>query len=201
MPKVVDHAARRAHIVAVYLQLVAGRGATGATTRTLAEAAGISAGALWYYFRDMDAVRTAAAKSVAERTAARIAAASAGLRGLRRLRAILHELLPLDEETRVEAFVITGFWGDVATRTSTTDARSAAELWWDTEILGALREAQAAGETIAAVRPEAGLAVLRTLVAGRQVLEVLGGPDATPTAHEEAVETVLVAWTGRPAVP
>ncbi len=81
------------------------------SSRAVAKELGVATGSLWHYFDGFDDVVRAAAAEVTRRTDERIAAATDGLRGLTRLRALMGEVLPVDERTRTEAHVVVGFWG------------------------------------------------------------------------------------------
>lgn len=106
MPKIVDHEARRAELAAAVWRVIGRSGIHGATVRAVAAEAGVSPGALRHYFADqMGLLRFAAemmSQSVAERLQGHL---SSGLTGRELSRALLEELLPLDDGRRIEAAV------------------------------------------------------------------------------------------------
>ncbi|NBE95805.1 TetR family transcriptional regulator [Nonomuraea sp. KC401] len=106
MPKIVDHEQRREEIVRVVWQVVSSEGIEGATVRKVAEAAGISVGGLRHYFDSQRGLLLFAAEAVARSVTRRITARyHADMPGERRARLMLEELLPLDDERRVEVDV------------------------------------------------------------------------------------------------
>lgn len=97
---------RRDELTRVLLRLVAERGIEGATIRGLAEAAGVSIGAVQHHFATKDELLLAAFRRTgtdlterAERAAGKALTARGAIRG------ILLELLPLDEQRTAEARV------------------------------------------------------------------------------------------------
>lgn len=106
VPKHVDHAARR-RVIADALWRVAARGGfEQVSLRHVAAEAGISAGLVQHYFRSKDDMLLFALDSMHERVGARYAAALAELPDppppKADVRALLVQLLPLDEQRRSE---------------------------------------------------------------------------------------------------
>lgn len=116
MPKVVDHDARRAELVAALWRVVARDGFDAASVRSIAAESGWSVGAVRYYFRSQADLARFAMEALAERIAARVQGAyldasgmlrevpEAGTRGERALHTLL-QLVPLDEERRAEVLI------------------------------------------------------------------------------------------------
>ncbi|WP_354702176.1 TetR/AcrR family transcriptional regulator [Paraconexibacter sp. AEG42_29] len=111
MPKVVDHEARRAAIVAALWRVVQRDGMAGTSVRTVAAEAGISAGALRHYFGTQDALLRLAVESMTDAVAGRVQARLTALGDFRSrpaaerldaLAAILEEVAPLDARRRAE---------------------------------------------------------------------------------------------------
>lgn len=106
MPKIVDHEQRRAELAAALWRVVGRAGMAGATVRTVAEEAGWSMGALRHYFATQEELLRFAIDTLMERVPARLQAhLAADLRPAERARRLLLELVPVDEERRVEAVV------------------------------------------------------------------------------------------------
>ncbi len=106
MPKIVDHAARRAAIAEALWRVAERDGVEGVTMRAVAREAGWSTGVVTHYFPDMDALTTHSFALVqramadrAERAYARAATPRTGVR------AALAQALPLDRDRRREATV------------------------------------------------------------------------------------------------
>src|SRR5512139_1987244 len=100
MPRVVDPAAQRQAVLAATWRTIARHGLGGATVRRIAAEAGVSTGFISHYFRDKREVVVAALALSNQRSAERIQARAAGLRGLAAMRAVIEAVLPLDEERR-----------------------------------------------------------------------------------------------------
>jgi len=105
MPRVVDHRARRAEIVAAVFRLVAREGAEAVTGRRVAAEAGVSTGALAHYFSDKDELLTAAFTEVVARSHYRVQALSPDRDVAELLFQMLIAPLPLNDERRTESRV------------------------------------------------------------------------------------------------
>jgi AcrR family transcriptional regulator len=106
MPKVVDHEARRAELVAAVWRVIATRGLAAVTIRDVAAEAGWSSGALRHYLPTREELLVFAFRLAGDRAAARIRAAEDG-----GLAAQLEQALPLDAERREEALIWFAFVG------------------------------------------------------------------------------------------
>jgi AcrR family transcriptional regulator len=110
MPKQVDHEQRRADIAAAVWRLTVEEGLDAVSMRGVAAAAGVSLGQVQHYFASKDDLLLAAVDLLGERFSRRWAAAQpADPTPRAMLRAYLLQLLPLDEERRVEAYVGAAF--------------------------------------------------------------------------------------------
>ena len=72
MPKVIDHAVRRAELVDAAWRVIAEEGLEAATMRRIAEAAGCTTGRVTHYFDSKDDVLVAALREVHSRAAKRM---------------------------------------------------------------------------------------------------------------------------------
>ncbi|WP_341975493.1 TetR/AcrR family transcriptional regulator [Microbacterium sp. LWO13-1.2] len=192
VPRVVDHDERRRQIAEALLVVAARDGHESVTSRAVAKELGIATGSLWHYFDGFDDVIRAAAAEVTRRTDVRIEAATADLRGLPRLHAIMREVLPVDEGTRTEAHVVVGFWGRLATLASTPDAAAPTLATWQDSIREALGEAVTDGALRTDTPLDAVMALLRSITYGQQVVEVTEPQDAA--AHLAVLDSILAPW-------
>jgi AcrR family transcriptional regulator len=107
MPKRVDPEARRRAITDALERLAGREGLAAVTMREVAAEAGVSVGQVQHYFASKDELLLATLREVAARVGRRIGAAVAavpdGASERDRIRAILLELLPLDDERRSAA--------------------------------------------------------------------------------------------------
>ncbi len=192
VPRVVDHDERRRQIAEALLVVAARDGHENVSSRAVAKELGVATGSLWHYFDGFDEVIRAAAAEVTRRTDERIAVATAGLRGLDRLDALMREVLPVDERTRSEAHVVVGFWGRLATLAPSPDAGTPTLATWQGSIREALREAVDDGELRADTPADAVMALLRSITYGQQVVEVTEPQE--PAAHLAVLRGILSPW-------
>ncbi|MFS0893094.1 TetR/AcrR family transcriptional regulator [Microbacterium sp. 179-I 3D3 NHS] len=192
MPRIVDHDERRRQIADALLTVAARDGHESVSSRAVAKELGVATGSLWHYFDGFDDVVRAAAAEVTRRTDERIAKATTGLHGLARLRALMREVLPVDDRTRTEAHVVVGFWGRLATLASTPDAGAPTLATWQESIRAAIAEAVDDGELRADTPQDAVITLLRSVTYGQQVVEVTE-PQA-PSAHLAVLDGILSPW-------
>lgn len=192
MPRVVDHDERRRQIAEALLTVAARDGHEAVSSRAVAKELGVATGSLWHYFDGFDDVIRAAAAEITRRTDERIRSVTTGLRGLTRLDALMREVLPVEAETRTEAYVVVGFWGRLATLASSPDAGSPTLATWQDGISEALDEAVADGELTGATPKQAVMSLLRSITYGQQVLEVTEPRGAE--AHLAVLDSILSPW-------
>ena len=192
MPRVVDHDERRRQIAEALLAVAARDGHEAVSSRAVAKELGVATGSLWHYFDGFDDVVRAAAVEITRRTDERIRSVTTGLRGLSRLDALMREVLPVDAETRTEAYVVVGFWGRLATLASDPDAGSPTRATWQNGISEAIDEAIADGELSPTTPKHAVMSLLRSITYGQQVLEVTEPRGAD--AHLAVLDSILAPW-------
>jgi AcrR family transcriptional regulator len=106
VPKVVDHEARRAEITRAVWRLIARGGVRDVTVRAVASESGWSMGAVRYYFTTQAELLRFAAEVMMQRVPQRLLALLERMDpGRPRAMALLEELVPLDDERRVECVV------------------------------------------------------------------------------------------------
>lgn len=102
MPRTIDHEERRQRIGEAVWRIVLRDGVGAVSLRTVAAEADLVLGSLRHSFPTKDALLAFAMELAHERAAARVVR-HAGVRDpWRRTRAALHEVMPLDDERRVE---------------------------------------------------------------------------------------------------
>jgi TetR/AcrR family transcriptional regulator, transcriptional repressor of bet genes len=114
VPKVVDHAVRRAELVDAAWRVIAEEGLEAATMRRIAEAAGCTTGRVTHYFDSKDDVLVAALREVYRRAAERIRRHVGGADVATVLLDVLVDALPVDEDRQLEWKVWLAFWGRAA---------------------------------------------------------------------------------------
>ena len=114
MPKVVDHAARRAELVDAAWRVIAEEGLEAATMRRIAEAAGCTTGRVTHYFDSKDDVLVAALREVHRRAAERMIRHIGRADAATVMLEVILEALPVDEDRQLEWKVWLAFWGRAA---------------------------------------------------------------------------------------
>ena len=109
MPRQVDHQARRTQLAEALWRITAERGLEAVTLRQVAAEAGVSMGLVQHYFHSKDEMLLFAHECLRERAGHRFASLALPDDPRDRLRHVLAELLPLDEERVVEAHVALAF--------------------------------------------------------------------------------------------
>lgn len=106
MPALIDHAARRQHIIDATLDLVLTGGFAAVSLRKVATAAELNIGSVRHCFANRDALLIATAEEVGRRMGTRLAGRSAQCDSTATLRELVCELLPLDDVRRRETVAI-----------------------------------------------------------------------------------------------
>ncbi|WP_328467826.1 TetR/AcrR family transcriptional regulator [Actinoplanes sp. NBC_00393] len=194
MPKIVDHDQRRDEIVEAYLTVVARDGLPAATTRAIAAELGVGTGALWHYFDGFDAVAAGAYQRITDRTNQRIAVATARLRGLDAVYAMLREILPLEKETVDEAYVVVGFWGRLAANDRIAATRADVDEHWHDLLRRYLAEAVQDGRLDPGTPVDEVIDVLLTIAVGQQVHAIMGSELAEPARQIRMIDLCLRPW-------
>jgi AcrR family transcriptional regulator len=120
MPKRVDPTERRTLIADALMRVAAEQGLEAVSLRHVAAAAGATTGLVQHYFRTKDEMMLFALSVVSGHTEARISAAVGALgpapapRDL--VRAMVTQMLPLDDERRADGKVALAFFAYAATR-------------------------------------------------------------------------------------
>lgn len=109
MPKLVDHGQRRDEVADVAARVLAASGIDSSTIRDVAAAGGWSTTMVTHYFANKDELLLHTLnRSIAEMTDAIESARQAGVD---ELRAIIEQILPLDEDRRRRWRLWLAFWG------------------------------------------------------------------------------------------
>ena len=114
MPKVVDHAERRAELVDAAWRVIAADGLEAATVRRIAQAAGCTTGLVTHYFDSKDDMLVAALREVHRRAGQRMIRHVGGADIEAVLLEVILDALPMDEDRQLEWKVWLAFWGRAA---------------------------------------------------------------------------------------
>ncbi|MFU8870812.1 TetR/AcrR family transcriptional regulator [Micromonospora sp. SL4-19] len=202
MPKRVDHRERRELIADALMRVAAEHGLEAVSLRHVAAEAGVSSGMVQHYFRTKDEMMTFALSVVREHGEARVTRAVAALgdnpapRAL--LRAMLVELLPLDEARRADGRVALVFLAYTAVRPSVAAALHQETAGLLAFIAGQIHAAQSTRPPDRRVDPDRAAVGLLAIMEGLGIY-LLGGHYPAETALA-ALDTQLDLIFG-PAEP
>lgn len=158
MPRRVDHDQRRLEIVEAAWRLIARGGFAAATMREIAAEAGFANGALKYYFESKDDLLVAAFQQTFYRVNQRAALSIGDRNGLEAIRLLCLEMLPLDDERRVEARVAVAFWDRATSSTQLMKVHADSFAIWRTWMENELEVARRSGR-------------MRTPLSDRQIID------------------------------
>lgn len=127
MPKLIDHQERREEIAAAAWRVILRDGVGGASVRTVAAEAGLSTGSLRHVFATQSQLLAFAMELVLVRADARVMALPKRDTALQSAEDFVAELLPLDEERRVEMEVYLALFAASGSDPKLQDARN--EAW------------------------------------------------------------------------
>ncbi|MET8800381.1 TetR/AcrR family transcriptional regulator [Nocardia sp. NPDC004568] len=195
MPKLVDHVERRRAIIEAAWRLIADRGIDGITMRDLAAEAGYANGALSHYFSGKDEILCTAFEYVIESTDLRIENSVGARHGLAALRRMCLEIMPVTDETRLEARIAVSLWQRAMNDPAMAEFNNVAVAAWKSRLTRYWAEAIAAGEL-----PDTDLGIgvesLMTMMIGLQVTAVLGAAASSRRSQLAMVDSLLGATPG-----
>lgn len=191
MPKIVDHDERREQIVDATWRLIHRGGFEKATMREIAAEAGFAHGALSRYFPNKESVLAAAFVRAHTRTNDRARTELDAERGLRALRTLCLEIMPIDQERAQESRVVVAFWDRAVQDPDLWNAHRANALNWRSQMQTFLDQARADGEIGDGVVDEVVIDQISNMNAGLQVMCLLM-PDETTAARQIAALDALL---------
>ncbi|WP_186768260.1 TetR/AcrR family transcriptional regulator [Streptomyces qinzhouensis] len=182
---------RQVKLADALLRIAATRGLDQVSVREVASAAGVSIGAVQYYFSTKDEMLAFAFRQVVERTRARISGLDAVAGRRQALGAALRQLLPLDTQRLAECRVYLAF----AARATTSPTLAAIQNATLTGIHEELRQTLASlpdpPPGLPALHPARDARLLLALVDGLMFDSVTAPTALPPAAAAEALDTYL----------
>ncbi|MDQ2743591.1 MAG: TetR/AcrR family transcriptional regulator, partial [Chloroflexota bacterium] len=158
MPKQVDHQVRRRLIAEALWRVTVRQGLEEVSLRHVATEAGVSMGLVQHYFASKDEMLLFALETLNQHVSHRVAESVAARpdrnepRAL--VRAVLLEMLPLDQERRDDAVVGFAFLAQAAVRPAIATTLQASFAQLQDFVVGEIHRAQEAGETRPGLDPE-----------------------------------------------
>ncbi len=195
MPKVVDHQARREHIVDAAWALIGREGFEAATMRDIAAEAGFANGAIKPYFASKQKLLEAVFKSAFDRTNDRADLACAHLAGRAAIEAFAHEVLPLTHETRKEAAGVVAFWGAATDQSEVKAIHERSMQSWRKRIAAWFIQGQQDGEFTPSQDPHQAADALVTFMLGAQVVLTMEPRNALPDMLTGQLAALLDGFT------
>ncbi|MEV0385914.1 TetR/AcrR family transcriptional regulator [Nonomuraea sp. NPDC050643] len=195
MPRTVDHQARRLQIADAVHRIIDAKGMDSVSLREVAAEAGMSMGAVQYYFATKDEMLLVALEHLNARIRLRVAAAGQGS-PLDLLRVGLLEVLPLDETRRFEARIGLAFLARSVVSEELARLFQAGLPYVVGFYADQIRAAQAAGEVAAELDADQEGRVLFALAQGLGQPTLIG--HYTPEAAVAAVDYHLARLAPRP---
>ena len=191
MPKRVDHDQRRLEIVEAAWRLIARGGFAAATMREIAAEAGFANGALKYYFESKDDLLVAAFQHTFYRVNERAARAIGDRTGLEAIRLLCLEMLPLDEERRVESRVAVAFWDRASSSPKLRKVHADSFAIWRTWMENEIDVARRSG-TLASATPDRQIIdEFLAVTTGARVLPLLEPGVAETFGHVELLDAIV----------
>lgn len=150
MPKIVDHNARREEVAEATWRVIARQGIEATTIKEIARETGYSTGIFAHYFKSKDELLLYALQLASLRMAARMWKKGEEAAGNQVLRNVLLEVLPLDEERRLEWQIWVTFWGRAVRDASMAEEQRS----WYVEYRSLLRGLILDGQRSGHIRPD-----------------------------------------------
>jgi AcrR family transcriptional regulator len=191
MPKIVDWDERRDEILSATWRVIARNGIAGATIRAIAREAHCSAGILAHYFDDKEDILGSALLLSHRRVGSRMTVAAAGLTGLKALRAVMLEALPLDERRDLEAQIEISFWGRALGNSRLRELQHSEFERFGRRLHAHLLEAAEHGELDDGCDPALATHQLVVLIDGLSAQRVLYPGRVTPERQVEMLDKLL----------
>ncbi|MEV0278757.1 TetR/AcrR family transcriptional regulator [Streptomyces sp. NPDC050610] len=173
---------RQEQLADALLHIAGSRGLDQVSVREVASAAGVSIGAVQYYFSTKDEMLAFAFRRVVERTRARIARLDATADPRQSMRAALRQLLPLDARRLAECRVYLAFAARSVTSPALADIQRETLTAIGDELRLALGAALAASSGQPRPAPEREARLLLALVDGL-MFDAVTAPEALPPAE------------------
>lgn len=194
MPKEVDHQQRRAGIAEAALRLTVDEGLEAVTMRRVAAEAGVSLGQVQHYFASKDELLMVTLELISEQFTRRTGAAPAGESPRERARALLVQMLPLDEERSGEARVGVAFLARAAVAPRFAEVLRGGAAWATDFLVSRIEEGQRAGQVAAAREPRREARLLMAVVDGLTMHTLVG--HHSPAEAEAALDAHLADLFG-----
>ncbi len=194
MPKIVDWDERRDEVLTATWRVISREGFPRTTIRKIAQEAGYSPGVLAHYFTNKQDILGSALLLSHERVRKRMRRRTAGLSGLKALRVVMIEALPLDDERDLEADIEISFWHQAMRdpELAQLELNEFDQLWKD--LRGPLFEAETLGQLRPGLDIEQAVHSLMVLIDGLSAERVLCPSRVLPERQLALLDTLLASF-------
>lgn len=201
MPRLVNHDQRRIEIVEAAWRIIARGGFAAATMREIAAEAGFANGGLKHYFAGKDDLLAAAFQHTFFRINERAAHTIGDQSGLEAIRLLCVEMLPLDEERRVESRVTVAFWDRAASSTQLMKIHADSYAIWRNWMEQELEKARNKGELKTDESDQQIIDEFLAVAAGLRVMPILDSTTAEPDGQLRLIEAIVDRLSQVESVP
>jgi AcrR family transcriptional regulator len=191
MPRIVNHDQRRIEIVEAAWRIIARGGFAAATMRQIAAEAGFANGGLKHYFAGKDELLAAAFQHTFFRINERAAHTIGDRTGLDAIRLLCLEMLPLDEERRVESRVTVAFWDRAASSPALFKIHADSYAIWRNWMEQELEKARNKGEITTDETDQQIIDEFLAVTAGLRVMPILDSTTAQPDGQLALIDAIV----------
>ncbi len=191
MPKIVDHQERRLAFAEAAFRVIAREGIEGVTVRAIAKEAGFTTGALAHYFNSKDQVLIQASSYISIIVRGRMQDAQQQFKGLKALRRVVYEALPVSDELRGNWKVWLGLWLRSTKNREVGSLMERQYLEWLDRIAMLVEGAQETGELPADLDPKVVAHSIVAVVDGIGARVMMVGSDMSARQQKALVDLVI----------
>lgn len=191
MPRLVNHDQRRIEIVEAAWRIIARGGFAAATMREIAAEAGFANGGLKHYFAGKDELLTAAFQHTFFRINERAAHTIGDRSGVEAIRLLCLEMLPLDEERRVESRVTVAFWDRAASSAKLMKIHADSYAIWRNWMEQELDKARLKGQIVRSESNGQIIDEILAVTAGLRVIPMLDSSTPEPDGQRRLVDAIV----------
>lgn len=191
MPRRVNHDQRRIEIVEAAWRIIARGGFAAATMREIATEAGFANGGLKHYFAGKDELLAAAFQHTFFRINERAAHTIGDESGIEAIRLLCLEMLPLDDERRVESRVTVAFWDRAASSTQLMKIHADSYAIWRNWMEQELEKARLRGQIATDESDQQIIDEFLAVTAGLRVMPILDSTTAQPYGQVRLIDAIV----------
>jgi AcrR family transcriptional regulator len=191
MPKIVDHQERRLAFAEAAYRVIARSGIDGLTVREIAKEAGFTTGALSHYFQSKDQVLIQAASYIGIVVRAQMQDSQQSHKGLKALRLVVHQALPMTPDLQGAWRVWLGLWQRSGQNREVGNLMQMRYFEWLDRVAMLVEGAQATGELAADIDAKLAAQTIVAAVDGIGARVMLAGYDIPSRQQKAIIDNVI----------